>query len=200
MGVVLSPEVRRPLTRGLAGSSALGPGLPSSAGSRFRLVEELIEAGESGRDNGATPLSWGGATAGEAMAGGAGKGGDMRWAVEVRAPKGGMGWPSWILAGLRLVARFAFAGERTLLRGTATPKSFIVGGPARWAAQLHPKRLHAMERQSSRSTMAAASCACGIRWPFPFMQRSRCAAEEEVGGPVAPQSWLQKASVRHGWR
>jgi hypothetical protein len=33
------------------------------------LVEELIEAGESGRDNAASPLTWV-ATAGEAMAGG----------------------------------------------------------------------------------------------------------------------------------
>jgi hypothetical protein len=33
-------------------------------------VEELIEAGESGRDKAATPLTWVAASAGESMVGG----------------------------------------------------------------------------------------------------------------------------------
>ena len=42
---------------------------PSSLASRFRFIDELIEAGEPGRDNVATPtpLTWGEATAGEAI-------------------------------------------------------------------------------------------------------------------------------------
>lgn len=54
------------------GAGPLRFGSSSSLGSRFRLVEELIEAGESGRDNAATPLAWGATTAGEAMFGGGG--------------------------------------------------------------------------------------------------------------------------------
>lgn len=42
-------------------------------------MEELIdEAGESGRDNGATPLTWAATTAGEAMVGGEMRNGPSR--------------------------------------------------------------------------------------------------------------------------
>ncbi len=72
-------------------------GSMSSLGSRFRLVEELTEAGESGRDSGAAPLVWGAMTASEAMVGGrgGGKGGDRKGdqnaesGVEVGIPRGG---------------------------------------------------------------------------------------------------------------
>ena len=59
-----------------ASRAAAKPSLPSSSlASRFRFDEELIDAGEAGRDNedaAATPLTWvgGAATAGEAMVGG----------------------------------------------------------------------------------------------------------------------------------
>lgn len=61
-------EACTPLTDGFGGTGRSSLGSLSSVDSRFRLVEELTEAGESGRDRAATPLAWGARTAGEAMA------------------------------------------------------------------------------------------------------------------------------------
>jgi len=68
-----------PLTVGLGASPPVISVSPSSLTSRFRLVEELIDIGEPGRDKSAgwgtdaLPLRWGcvaTATAGEAIFGG----------------------------------------------------------------------------------------------------------------------------------
>jgi len=66
-----SRDLCTPLTVSLGPSRPLwsGSGSPSSLASRFLLVDELMEAGESGRDNVATPLTCTVARPGEAMVG-----------------------------------------------------------------------------------------------------------------------------------
>lgn len=117
------------------GSAVLESGSLPSVDSRFRLVEELIEAGESGRDNAAAPLTWGATTVGDAMVGGG-----CGIALSSSGPRKGGMWDvdrfAWWFGLAGSVARFASSAKgRTLLRGTAalaTPtKTLVVGGPAR---------------------------------------------------------------------
>jgi hypothetical protein len=67
-------------------------------------------------------------------------------------------------------------------RSLASPKSFVVGGPARRGGKNHPKRLHAMARGSPSSITAGTQL--GMRHPMaiPWMQRQASECRGEVGG------------------
>ena len=112
-----------PLTVGLGASRGLwsGSGSPSSLASRFLLVDELMEAGESGRDNEATPLTCAVARPGEAMPGGGGPAMRApRRAVRFWEPVGGvrsgMGW--WCSSSR--VCRADSRSRREVARGLGT--------------------------------------------------------------------------------
>jgi hypothetical protein len=140
-----------PLTVGLGASRGLwsGSGSPSSLASRFLLVDELMEAGESGRDNEATPLTCAVARPGEAMPGGGGPAMRApRRAVGFWEPVGGvrsgMGW--WCSSSR--VCRADSRSRREVARGLVpAPKNFVVGSwvDSDWGN--HPTQTKRMVRQ-----------------------------------------------------
>jgi hypothetical protein len=189
-----SDEVRMPLRGGLGGSRRSRSGSPSSLASRFRLVEELIEAGESGRDNAATPLTWGARTAGEAMFGGV-----CNRAVEVETPGGGRWEVGWIGAA-GSVARFASRRVRERedaaagCTGCNTKKLSLSAGRQAGRAkiiQMRCTRWRDNPRVGLRPNLVWHTASDGH-----FLNAARPYECRRKSERRRFQSWLQKASTR----
>lgn len=195
-------DVCRPFAGGLGGPARLGSAASSSLDSRFRFVEELIEeAGESGRDNGATPLTWGAMTAGEAMVDG--RVAECPWkascgmaAVEDFRPleaRGGMArffFLEWSLWFGRVSSRFASAAN------------WVLGAWDRPGRLQGLKVLSPVGRHEGGKKDVQFGCMrwrdnyqvrfrpwinwfCGIRWPFLHRIARFSMQRREVGAAVA---------------
>jgi hypothetical protein len=146
-----SRDLCTPLTTGLGVSRPLssGSGPPSSLASRFLLVDELMEAGESGRDNAATPLTCTVARPGEAMSGGGVCDAAPRRAADV--------WKWWwspegdemvVFDEPGLSRRFAFAKGGCSGLGTSSKKTLM--SATRWG-ESHPTQTNKIARASQKS-------------------------------------------------